>query len=554
MVESSSSAAEKGAGQGYETPPAMQLQKRRRIDGLLVVGLVAVVIGSLIIVAHTASDAIRLPLFYDEMWRVDFIRSAQPVDRMLTHNTPVPIGFVWVFDLATTAFSASAGAFRALSAACIVAFAGVVYLTLARISTLPAKWGRPTPPGLVVAAATALALPMLWGFGMHYDFFNNYPFETLYLGLLVYFALEIERRGWAWWGFLILTALAPATVLAPLFVLPVLLIRAFLWANVQAKKRIVRLAQLAGAGLAAIAIGGATYLFIYEPVTAGGTVGTFWWEESLSGGLGDLPARAGQWWDGMAMQLVHPGLFDGGVRTLVGAIAVVGFAVGAAEIGRRWPWYLLSIVSGLTLTIPAALFFGWPVTAVRTNLAVVAMIYVVVLFGVFRSVEMLLAARGTRNRWLLLVPFALILLALWPPRTPPWEHLEGRTAAFSRGLDADIELIADSPSDNNLVLTYHYMSHFYADDTLINTDRGDRDFIIVGETQSNASEVFEDVDRLIAEHLKPGGYLWCVKPFNIGPEGFDASCKFEAAGLVERVRVRGTEAEISGYEMMWPST
>src|SRR5689334_22277220 len=58
-----------------------------------VVGIVACAVttmaaAALAVYQANAGNSWTPPFFFDEMWRVDFIRSSHPVDRMLTHDTP----------------------------------------------------------------------------------------------------------------------------------------------------------------------------------------------------------------------------------------------------------------------------------------------------------------------------------------------------------------------------------------------------------------------------------------------------------------------------------
>lgn len=506
---------------------------------VLVLGA-AVAGAAFMVVAYLVSDVLRIDFFFDEMWRADFIRSADPVARMTTHDTPVPLGWVLFMKAAVLPLPGGPGTLRLVSIACSVAFAAVTFVTLARIGERAPLFGRSGRIPAVVAAGAVLAVVMSQGLGIHFGNFNNYPFEALWMAALVLASLELDDRR-AWWLFLGLTATSPLFVIGPLLAVPALVLRALLWARDQGDDARRRLTEL-GLACGGMALSGlAMYLLLYRTVTSAGTVSGFWAGQSLEGGLGDLPDRLPMFWEQLGGDVLHPRVFSGDVRTVAGVLAIAAFALGLWEIGRRWPWYPATLLCGLVLTIPAGLLVGWPVTPVRVNLAFVVMIYTMTAYGLFRAVQVGVSRLAGSRTWPVALAALIVLAVLWPPQ------IARNTTVFARGLAEDLEPVANSPVDGNVVLSYHFMSHFYVHDTLLNTDRGDRQFVIEREERGDPY-LYDQVDA-ITGRLDPGDVLWCVRPWALGPEVFARACQFDDPDLVEIHRSDGWQAEITGYRL-----
>ena len=52
--------------------------------------------GTAVIAAYLVRPSASIDFFFDEMWRVDFIRAVDPIERMFTHDTPVPLGWIYL--------------------------------------------------------------------------------------------------------------------------------------------------------------------------------------------------------------------------------------------------------------------------------------------------------------------------------------------------------------------------------------------------------------------------------------------------------------------------
>ena len=438
-----------------------------------------------------------------------------------------PEGFAWI---------------RLLSWVAVVAFAVVTFLVFAEISRRRPLIGSGHSIHVVVAAAACLALPMLPGVFRYFDNFNNYPFEALYLALAVCFALWLDRSSWAWWAFLATIGVAPFFVIGPLLALPALIVRAgsYAWAHKNERPRLML--QLGAACLIAACVAAAMYLGLYARLTSADSVAGFWANDSLPNGLRDLPHQMLVAWRQMGAQIVDAARFDGTLGLAVSALAVAAFVVGAWEISRRWPWYLAALACGWFLTIPAALVAGWPVTAVRVNFAFVAMAFALTTFGFFRIVQWLAGLIPGERIWPAVICFGVVFALMLPA------PIQADTSVFARGLRADLAPIAESPSNDNVVLSYHFKSHFYPHDLLINFKHGDRSYVIVREERGDQA-IYDDVDEIVAENLRPGGILWCIVPNEPDREKMSKACRFDNPNLAEVWRSNGSQADIIGYEL-----
>jgi len=127
---------------------------------------------------------------------------------------------------------------------------------------------------------------------------------------------------------------------------------------------------------------------------------------------------------------------------------------------------------------------------------------------------------------------------LWPPATSG-EH------AFAQGLLHDLDVVAQSTTHDNLVLSYHYMSQFYSHDRLVNGGSRDRHYVVVPDRKGDDA-LFRDVDELEARYLPHGGTVWCVVPYALGPTNAARACHLHSPA-VEVAHEHGRQAEITGF-------
>jgi hypothetical protein len=213
-------------------------------------------------------------------------------------------------------------------------------------------------------------------------------------------------------------------------------------------------------------------------------------------------------------------------------LAVVGFIV----LGRLWPWYPIAFVSAWLVAAVASLA-GWPMAPDRMNVPILWMFHTAAVVAV-----VYVLARFVRNAALVACAGAVLLFAFWP--APPPDVPE----AFARGLTSDFDIVASSPNTLNIVVSYHPMSHWYADDRLINDYRGRDSFSIIREPPNDASPLYDDLTEVVrVAGWAPGTAVWCVVPFEVGPAAGSRACRLGLPGLAELVHVRGRRADIIGW-------
>jgi hypothetical protein len=228
-------------------------------------------------------------------------------------------------------------------------------------------------------------------------------------------------------------------------------------------------------------------------------------------------------------------------------VLILSAAIGAWTLFRRWPWLLVIIVTGWVSVLMAGVATGAPVTPVRVMLGFYALVFVVIVFGFFegaRRVGAWIAGRASIPQMQQVAVGALAVLtivALWPPA--------GETKyVFARGMDRDLDVVANSPSDDNLVLVYHDMAGFYAHERLANQVEDASRFTLVREMQGDRT-LYDDPDTYIRRYLPRGGVVWCVITWYIGPKNFGRACEFERDDLTPIEQVSTFNALIMSYRV-----
>jgi hypothetical protein len=109
-------------------------------------------------------------------------------------------------------------------------------------------------------------------------------------------------------------------------------------------------------------------------------------------------------------------------------------------------------------------------------------------------------------------------------------------------------VVAASPDTRNIVISYHPMSHWYADDRLVTSYRGPDTFTIVREPWHGAAPLYDHPDGAArAAGWRPGTAVWCVIPFEAGPEAASRACRLGLPGLTKQVETRRQRANIIGW-------
>ena len=153
-------------------------------------------------------------------------------------------------------------------------------------------------------------------------------------------------------------------------------------------------------------------------------------------------------------------------------------------------------------------------------------------------------------------------------------------------MTADLDPVAASTAPRNVVLAYHTMAHFYAHDRLVNdTPGGAGRFTVItyalvpmlwlafigaawfvthtplpwhgwlamvlatGVVGDDA--LYRPVDATIDRYdLRSGDMVWCVIPYDLGPDRSLQACRFAPTTAVDRVvDERGTGTWIQGWRV-----
>jgi hypothetical protein len=498
----------------------------------LAAGLAALVVVAVI----QMWPSVALDYYHDESWRIDVVRSADPIGYMRElHSTPTAVGWVYVNKGLLAPLPYSYTLVRLVTVGWFAVFLGATGLLVYRVGRVR---GQPRLPWSV-PVLTCAALTLMQVFSRLYSYFNNYTFEAAWVAVALLLAFELERRRWAFVALVAMLATAPLFVIGALLALPGLYLR--LGADLRERAAAWRdwlIVATAGALSGVVVL--VEYLGLYrdgdrtEPVP----LDVFWKDDIL--GLGDngFIELALRTLEQLEYDLVGwSWLSDAPGFTVMARLVLVAAAlVGAVDLWRRWKWYVVVPLLGWLVVVPASVFADIPMTAVRSNFAWMSPLYVIVAFGLVRALWVL------AGRWPVVATAGSAVLVLglfWHAPQPADPTL------FARGLRDDLQVIADSPSTHNVVLSYHHMSQSYTHDVLVN-DAPAGDYEIIREWSGDRF-LYDEVDEIIASRLRPGDALWCVIPYALGPEESDRACRFDDPRLREIVAGRRNASEIRGY-------
>ena len=489
-----------------------------------------------------------MPYFFDEMWRADMVRSSDHVDRMLSHNTPAALGWILAMWAITTPFVDSPAGLRIASLAFFPIAAAISSLVLLRIverAPLDRFGRRPARPVAALAAGLAPALVVLLPAAWRYYYLNNYAFEVAYVVAITSAAVSLDRHRWAWGALLAGVAGLPLFTVGGSLAAPALLACAGWWAwhrPPAARRR--RLVDLGVATGALAAFGAVVYLRLWRPITTGQGIEDYWVSEDATVGgrlsFGELMSK-------LLSQAHHDLLGDritsSGTKVVVLAtvVLVAGLVVGLVSLGRRWPWIVAVPVSAYLLALVGAGVAHWPITLERVNLCFYWLVYLAAAYGVLR----LLTLPFGRHPSLALPAVVVLVAVLFPAPFDP------SPTAFARWMTADLDPVAESPAPHNVVLAYHVMSHFYAHDRLVNdTAGGASRFTVVRERFGDRS-LYQPVDGTIDRYdLRSGDMVWCVIPYDLGPDRSLQACRFSPTTPVDRVvDERGVGTWVQGWRV-----
>lgn len=532
-----------------DASPAVMLPDRRRRSGTrgtrtaVVAGATGAIAIALVLV-RAGWNALRIEPVFDEMWRLDLIRSTR-FEPALPGVTPIPPGWVGALRALSPALGDSTAAYRLVS---LLVFG----LGIAALVVLLREWCRPRQPdhppdvvALAIAATTALSLAA-FSIVAQVSYLNQYLFEVTYGVVLTTSCVLIGRHRVAWPVFLVGVAAAPLFVIAPLALLPPLLVAAAWWAATSdSDRRSRRVVAVLAAGTVSALLAVAVYLGMYRGVSDVGGLKDLWAGAALSSAGVDLHLVP------RTLDLLRAGVFgeDGGSGIALDVLAALvlsgSFAIGAVTITRRWAWYPLLLGGGwLTLLVGGGVTDG-PVTPVRVTIGFYWLVFVTIALGAFQTIAWGLGRIRVRPQvqvGAIAVSLAVLLGALWP--TQP-AHPDD---AFARGLLGDLNPVAASSTSENLVLTYHFMAHAYTHDRFVNRPPHDRDYVVLGQRGPRDRRLLGDVDSLVRRHLPDGGTLWCIVPYAYGPERSSRACRVDSSAR-EVARHAGTQALVIGYRI-----
>ena len=471
--------------------------------------------------------------YFDEMWRADLIRTPDFVQRYLTNNAPAPPGWFLVLRLVGIAVPNVGGSLRVQNAV----LDGLMFLLLAALLDRMLTRSR-RPVTRLVAPVSAALVVLFPAYANLAQYLNDYMFQgACTIGVVVLWRVHDQWR----FGRIVLLAsivLLPMVTLSGLLLLPAIagdLLRRDV-ASYRGRGLGRRLAGTVGAFVGSGVVSIALYEWLYRPVVDH-EIRRYWADATLS--ESPLASVLQTSWTRLLQASISDAVnvFPNGYNGPVAAAVIVGLAVaGLVLLGRLWVWFPIAFVSAWAMAAVASLA-GWPMTPERVNLPILWMFHTAVAVTV-----VYVAARLMRHPILVVGTGAVLVCAFWP--APPPQGAE----PFARGLTSDLDVVAASPDTRNIVISYHPMSHWYADDRLVTSYRGPDTFTIVREPWHDAAPLYDNPDGAVrAAGWRPGTAVWCVIPFEAGPEAASRACRVGLPGLTKQVETRGQRANIIGW-------
>jgi hypothetical protein len=488
---------------------------------------------ALVVATILARRCLHADFYYDEMWRIDFVRAPTFESRFFRQDTPVPIGWVHLLRLLRPLIPDSRLGYHMVTIVTFAVFVGLVTAVLDRIGVFPGSEGRGgRAAGRWGLLAFAAVVPFVLGLQL-FRYFNNYTFDMAWGALVLLAAVSLDRSRWAFPLLLVLVATAPLFVLSGLFLLPAVGWFALRWARSGDSPDRAVPALIGASGVSAL-LAVVVYVHYYRPVARSSIAG-YWANASLHS-----HASPNLVW--ISMRELSTGLLRTSTKASTVAflpwvaLTLVAMAVGWVLIRRSAPVVFGAALTGWLIAAVVSALTDWPATAVRVNLSFLAWWYVAALVAAGRAALRWSAASAVA------LALAFVLAVAHPIAAPP-------EAAFGRGLLPDLAVISQSGAPHNRVVAYLSLSYFYVDYALRHQLSSGR-FSIVQEPpdrQLSASELAGVVDT-----LSPGDDLWCVIPYDVGPSAAATACAVDPVRDHLRLIIdrRGHRSIVRGYQRL----
>ena len=493
--------------------------------------VVATAVAVFVLLLVIARRSLSIDFYFDEMWRYDMVRDASPRTRALLHDTPIPPGWLYAMHylLAPLPTSRSIARMATLIPSALgLALLADVLRMVAQRSGVHRSHAR------LIASSSALLACCFPAIAAVSVYFNNYGVELLGGALLIWAAARVQLLGTRPVLLLAVAAGLPLLTQGALLMTPALVV---LWrrGHIPIKPR-----TAAGAGLAVGATACFSWAFLYRQLPSG-TLATYWDDERF--GAGGARSFIAHSWRQFTEALVPSS--DQSVGALAAFASMIALCIGVVVVARGCWSFLAFVIAGQSAAIVASIAVSWPSTPVRVNLAFIAPLVMLIPFGALMLLWYFLHGHVHVR---LAIPITLAIASVVTvPLVWPTGIAANATSptTFARGLTDDLQVVAGLSGSRVVVVSYHPMSHWYVDDVFRHNPPHRMDVTILRETADG--RLYTDLDRLVQEAWLPGAEVWCVVPYEVGPEATAQACALGLPTLTEFYRERANRALIIGF-------
>jgi hypothetical protein len=180
---------------------------------------------------------------------------------------------------------------------------------------------------------------------------------------------------------------------------------------------------------------------------------------------------------------------------------------------------------------------SWSATAVRVNLPFVWLWFFAAIVGIGVVILRVTPRIGLPAAALAATVISLVV------RTIAYKP---GTGAFARGLNRDLDPIRNSSASRIAVVGFHFMLAPYLHDGLVNNaaDRTRYQFI-----QENYEEtaIYDNLpSKIAALNLPAGAEVWCIVPYDIGPDASTKACLLDPTKFTIFFNEREARAVLNG--------